>query len=79
MVRLDVDTSPSEISVIPIQGRVSADSGTGCVPRPLVGLTHRLTPSLTHSLPDFPYEKTDRHPLLDPCRASGKYWGKLEF
>ena len=50
VLRLDVIPSPSEIPVLPVQDGVSVGSGAGCVPRPLVGLTHTLdSPSPTFS------------------------------
>ena len=54
ILRLDDSASPSEIPVLPVQDGVSVGSGTGCVPRPLVGLTHTLTPHPPHFLPYFP-------------------------
>ena len=56
MVRLDDSASPSEISVLHIQDRVSAGSGFRCVPRSLVGPSHSLTPHSPHFLTDFSYE-----------------------
>jgi len=37
--------SSSEIPVIPVRERIPVGSGIWCVPRSLVGLTHRLTPT----------------------------------
>ena len=56
VLRLDDIASPSEIPVLPVQDGVSVGSGTGCVPRPLVGLTHTLTPHSPNFLSDFPDE-----------------------
>ena len=47
---LDGIASSSEIPVIRIQDRVPTGSGTWCISRSLVGLAHRLTPRLPHSL-----------------------------
>jgi len=54
VLHLDDIASPSEIYVVPVQDGVSVGSGTGCVPRPLVGLTDTLTPHPPHFLPYFP-------------------------
>ena len=78
VLRLDDIASPSEIPVLPVQDGVSVGSGTGCVPRPLVGLTHTLTPYPPHFLPDFPYETHPHHHLPDDCRASWKCGDELE-
>ena len=43
VLRLDVTASSSEIPVPHLQGRIPTGSGIWCVPRPLVGSTHRLT------------------------------------
>ena len=56
VLRLDDIASPSEIPVLPVQDRVSVGSGTGWVPRPLVGLTHTLTPHSPHFVSKFPSE-----------------------
>ena len=50
VLRLDDSASPSEVPVLPVQDRIPTGSGSGCVPRSLVGLSHRLTPRLPHSL-----------------------------
>ena len=57
VLRLDDIASPSEIPVVPVQDGVSAGSWTGCVPCPLVGLAHPLTPHPPHFLSDFPNQK----------------------
>jgi len=44
ILRLDDSASPSEIPVLPVQDRIPVGSGSGCVPCPLVDLTHPLIP-----------------------------------
>jgi hypothetical protein len=56
VLRLDDTASPSEIPVIPVQGWIPFGSGSGCVPCPLVGLTHPLTPQFPDFLSNFPDE-----------------------
>ena len=77
VLRLDDIASPSEIPVLPVQDGVSVGSGTGCVSRPLVGLTHTLTPHPAHFLPDFPYETHPHHTLPHPHPASLKFGSGL--
>ena len=47
----------------------NTDVKTPLHPHPIPSIPHR------HFLPDFPYEKPDRHHLHDPCRSSWKCGG----
>ena len=65
VLRLDDTASPPEIPVMTLQGWFPTGSGSGCVPCPLVGLPHRLTPHSPHSVLHSPDET---HPHIDgPC------------
>ena len=53
---MDDSASSPSVTVLRVQGRIPTDSGSGCVPGPLVGPTHRLTPHSTHFLSEFSNE-----------------------
>ena len=77
VLRLDDTALPAEIPVIPVQGWIPAGSGICCVPRPLVSLTHRLTPHSPHFLSDFPDETNPRidGPCGPPVPRTRNGWG----
>jgi hypothetical protein len=76
VLRLDDTASPSEIPVIPVQGWIPFGSGSGCVPCPLVGLPHRLTPHSPHSVLHSPDETNPRiDGPADPSVPRTRIWG----
>ncbi len=59
-MRLDVDTSSSEVLVLPVQGRVSVGSRVWCVSGSLLGSTDSLTSQSPNHLTEFPNETVSR-------------------